>query len=92
VWAADTLHVRGTVASVDGSFVKIETNDGKEIGLTIGADWKIAGVIPASLANVKKASLSRTANVRAQTVTRNLRSGFSPKKCAVGVREIMVGI
>ena len=64
VGAADTLHVRGTVASVDGSAVKIKTNDGKEIGLTIGADWKIAGIIPASLADVKKGVFIGTANVK----------------------------
>jgi hypothetical protein len=49
-------------------------NNGKEIGLTIGADWKIAGVIPASPADVKKGVFIGTANVKEQTVTRHLRS------------------
>jgi len=62
--AADTVHIRGTVASVDGASVKIKTSDGKEIGLALGSDWKISGVVPASLADVKKGVFIGTANVK----------------------------
>ncbi len=80
VWAADPLHVRGTVASVDGSAVKIKTNDGKDIGLTIGDDWKIAGVVPASLSDVKKGVFIGTANVQDSSGNRALEVVVFPEK------------
>jgi len=80
VWAADTLHVRGTVASVQGSAVKVKTNDGKDIGLTIGDEWKIAGVVPASLTDVKKGVFIGTANVKDGNGNRALEVVVFPEK------------
>lgn len=79
-WAADPVHIRGTVASVDGSAVKIRTNDGRDIGLTIGDDWKIAGVIAASLADVKTGIFIGTANVQDSSGNRALEVVVFPEK------------
>jgi hypothetical protein len=79
-WAADPVHVRGTVASVDGSAVKIKTNDGKDIGLTIGDDWRIAGVVPASLSDVKAGVFIGTANVQDSSGNRALEVVVFPEK------------
>ena len=60
--AADAVHVRGSVASVDGATVSIKDNDGKDFGLTLGDNWKIAGVVPAALTDVKPGTFIGTAN------------------------------
>ena len=80
VWAADSIHVRGTVASVEGSAVTIKTNGGKDIGLTIGDDWRIAGVVPASLSDVKKGVFIGTANVQDSSGNRALEVVVFPEK------------
>jgi hypothetical protein len=79
-WAADPVHVRGTVASVDGTSVKIKTNDGRDIGLTIGDDWKIAGVVPASISDVKAGVFIGTANVEDSSGSRALEVVVFPEK------------
>ncbi|MCW6506509.1 hypothetical protein [Lichenifustis flavocetrariae] len=61
--AADMAHIRGTVSAVQGSHVTIKTVDGKDIGLTLGADWKIGGVVAASMADIKPGTFIGTANV-----------------------------
>lgn len=61
--APDPVHIRGTVAKVDGSAVTITTNDGKTVGLTLGDNWKIGGVVPAKIEDVKQGTFIGTANV-----------------------------
>ena len=61
--AADTMHVRGTVAAVDGSKVMVKTNDGKDVSLVLGDGWKIAGVTKASMADIKQGTFIGTANM-----------------------------
>lgn len=61
--AADPIHVRGAVTAVDGAMVTIKDNDGKDFGLTLGDDWKIAGVVPAALSDIKQGTFIGTANI-----------------------------
>ncbi|UDL93035.1 hypothetical protein LGH83_10350 [Lichenihabitans sp. PAMC28606] len=61
-FAADPVHVRGTVASVDGAKVTIKTREGKDVTLTLGDNWKVAGVVKASLADIKQGTFIGTAN------------------------------
>jgi uncharacterized protein Veg len=61
--AADTMHVRGTVAAVNGSKIMIRTNDGKDVSLVLGDGWKIAGVTKASMADIKQGTFIGTANM-----------------------------
>ncbi len=61
--AATTAHVRGTIATVDGSHVTIATNDGNNVSLTLGDGWKIGGVVPDSMGDIKPGSFIGTANI-----------------------------
>ena len=63
VMAAEPVHVRGTITTVDGSHVTIATTEGKTVALTLGDDWKLGGVLPAALADIKPGSFIGTANV-----------------------------
>ena len=58
-------HVRGVIASVQGSAVTIKTDSGKSLGLTLDDSWKIGGVVPATLADVTPGTFIGTANVEA---------------------------
>lgn len=60
--AAD-LNVRGVVAAVDGSKVTIKTREGTDAVLTLGDNWKIGGVVKASIADIKPGTFIGTANV-----------------------------
>ena len=60
--SAAPVHIRGSIAKVDGSNVVVSTTDGKTIDLTLGADWKIAGVVPAGMADIKPGVFIGTAN------------------------------
>ena len=61
--AAEPVHVRGTITTVDGGHVTIATTEGKTVSLTLGDDWKLGGVLPAGLADIKPGSFIGTANV-----------------------------
>ncbi len=59
--AAD-VHVRGTVTAVDGSKITIHTREGKDVALTLGDNFKIAGVVKASMADIKPGTFIGSAN------------------------------
>ena len=61
--AADPIHVRGSIASVDGTKVAIMGSDGKTYALTLGDAWRVGGVMPATLADIKQGTFIGTANV-----------------------------
>ena len=60
--AAD-VHIRGTVASVEGSKVTVKTQDGKTVMLTLSDAWRYGGVTKASMADIKEGTFIGTANV-----------------------------
>ena len=59
--AADS-HLRGTVSTVEGSKVTIHTREGQDVALTLGDDFKVAGVVNASMADIKPGTFIGTAN------------------------------
>jgi hypothetical protein len=59
---AEPIHVRGSVSKVDGSSLTVTTNAGTTIGLTLDDNWKIAGVVPASMGDIKPGVFIGTAN------------------------------
>lgn len=61
-WAADPIHVRGTVSAVDGSKVMVHTREGKDVSVMLGDGWKLAGVEKASMADIKAGTFIGTAN------------------------------
>src|SRR6516162_10037372 len=52
--AQDTIRVRGTIASVDGSTYVIEARDGAELRVALADNAQIAAVVKASLADIKQ--------------------------------------
>ena len=59
------VHVRGEVTSVAGNAITVATREGKSVSLTLGDGWKIGGVVPATLADIKPGTFIGTANVDA---------------------------
>ena len=60
--AADPIHVRGVITTVDGGKVTIKTREGKDVSMMLGDAWKLAGIVPATLADVKPGTFIGTAN------------------------------
>jgi hypothetical protein len=51
--AADTVHVRGAVVSLDGSTLTVKTREGPTTAVTLKPGWKVAGVAKASVDDIK---------------------------------------
>ena len=60
--SAAPTHMRGTVATVDGTTVTVKAQD-RTVKLTLDEHWKIAGVAKASMADIKPGTFIGTANV-----------------------------
>jgi hypothetical protein len=54
--AQDTVRVRGTIERIDGSIYVIKARDGAELKVTLADDPQIAGVVKASLSDIKQGS------------------------------------
>jgi hypothetical protein len=55
-YADDIVRVRGTIESVDGSTYVVKTRDGAEQKIALAPNAQVAGVVKASLAEVKPGS------------------------------------
>jgi hypothetical protein len=54
--AQDTVRVRGTIERIDGSIYVIKARDGAELKVTLADNPQIAGVVKASLSDIKRGS------------------------------------
>src|SRR5262245_24294181 len=54
--AQDTVRVRGTIERIDGSIYVVKTRDGAELKVAIADNPQIAGVVKASLSDIKQGS------------------------------------
>jgi hypothetical protein len=54
--APDVVRVRGTIQSVDGSVYVVKARDGAELKLTLADKPQIAGIVKASLSDIKQNS------------------------------------
>jgi hypothetical protein len=54
--AQDTVRVRGTIERIDGSIYVIKARDGAELKVTLADNPQIAGVVEASLSDIKQGS------------------------------------
>jgi len=52
--AAQPVRVRGTVASLDGTTLKVKARTGEDVTIKLADNWSAAGVIKASLADIKQ--------------------------------------
>jgi hypothetical protein len=53
-YAADTVRVRGTVASLDGKTLVVKTREGTEAKIMLKDDWKVSSVAKASVDDIKE--------------------------------------
>ena len=91
-YADDIVRVRGTIESVDGSTYVVKTRDGAEQKIALAPNAQVAGVVKASLADVKPGSfVGVTARNRTARSAR-LRFIYSRSRCAAPVRDISLGI
>ncbi|MDH6262059.1 DUF5666 domain-containing protein [Bradyrhizobium sp. BR13661] len=51
--AADTVRVRGTVESIDGSELTVKTREGNSTAIKLNDNWKVIGVVKASIDDIK---------------------------------------
>ena len=51
--AAETVHVRGTVATLEGSTLMVKTREGPTAAVTLKPGFKVSGVVAASLGDIK---------------------------------------
>src|SRR5271170_364366 len=51
--AAETVRVRGTIVSVDGSTLTVKTREGPTSALALKPGWKVVGVAKASIEDIK---------------------------------------
>ena len=54
--AQDTVRVRGTIERLDGSTYVVKARDGAELKVALAANPQIAGVVKASLSDIKQGS------------------------------------
>jgi hypothetical protein len=54
--AQDTIRVRGTIEHIDGSIYVIKARDGAELKVALADNPQIAGVVKASLSDIKQGS------------------------------------
>jgi hypothetical protein len=51
--AAETIHVRGAIANLDGSTLTVKTREGATAALALKPGWKVTGVAAVSLGDIK---------------------------------------
>jgi hypothetical protein len=61
--AADTLRVRGTVASFEPSLLTVKTRQGDTSAIKLNAGWKISGIASASVKDIKQGDFLGIASV-----------------------------
>jgi hypothetical protein len=54
--AQDTVRVRGTIERIDGSTYVVKARDGAELKVALADNPQIAGVVKASLSDIKQGS------------------------------------
>jgi len=50
---AENVRLRGKVVSLDGSTLRVKTREGTDAAVALKSGWKVTGVAPASLADIK---------------------------------------
>jgi len=64
--AQDTVRVRGTIERLDGSTYLVKARDGAELKVALADNPQIAGVVKASLSDIKQDTIHGIFSRRAQ--------------------------
>jgi len=51
--SAERVHIRGDVVSLDGATLVVHPREGADVSIHLSDDWAAAGVVPASLSDIK---------------------------------------
>jgi len=80
--AQDTVRVRGTIASIDGSTCVIKARDGGDLKVALADNAQIAAVVKASLADIKQGLfVGVTAMPQGDGRLSALDAHISPRRC-----------
>ena len=77
---AANVHERGTIASIDGSVVKIKNRDGKDMMFNLDEGWNIVGAEKATMADIKPGTFICTATTGEDTGMKALEVVVFPEK------------
>jgi hypothetical protein len=61
--AADTVRVRGTVESIEGTQLTVKTRDGNSTAIKLNENWKVTGVVKASIDDIKSGDFVGIASI-----------------------------
>ena len=89
--AQDTVRIRGTIERIDGSTYMVKARDGAELKVTLADSPQIAGVVKASLSDVKQGSfVGITGMPRPEARPRSKCISF-PNRCGEPAKDITHG-
>ena len=94
-WAQDSppVRVRGTIERIDGSIYVVKARDGAELKVTLGDNPQIAGMVKASLSDIKQGSfVGVTAMPKADGSQSALEVQSFPRPCAEPGKDTTRGI
>jgi hypothetical protein len=92
-WAQDAVRIRGTIERLDGSTYVIKARDGAELKVALAANAQIAGVVEASLSDIKQGSfVGVTAMPKADGSQSALEVQSFPRPCAEPGKDTTRGI
>lgn len=60
---AAPIHMRGTIAAIDGTMLTVKTYDGRSVMLDLSADWTLTGVVKGSMDDIKQGTFIGTASL-----------------------------
>ena len=89
--AQDTVRVRGTIERIDGSTYVVKARDGAELKVMLAGSPQIAGVVKASLSDIKQGSfVGITGMPRPEARPRSKCISF-PNRCGEPAKDITHG-
>ena len=92
-YADEIVRVRGTIESIDGSTYVVKTRDGAEQKVALAPNAQVAGVVKASLADVKPGSfVGVTALAQPDGTQHALEVHIFPESMRVPVKDTLPGI
>ena len=92
-WAQDAVRIRGAIERLDGSTYVVKARDGAELKVALADNPQIAGMVKASLSDIKQGSfVGVTAMPKADGSQSALEVHIFPRPCAEPGKDTTHGI
>ena len=91
-WAQDAVRIRGTIERLDGSTYVIKARDGAELKVALADNAQIAGVVKASLSDIKQGSFVGVTAMPKTAARARSKSISFPRPCAEPGKDTTRGI